>query len=69
MIGLHLRLARREAKVIIGDRDAGHMIAPATLDVCHRLLAAAAYGVSTDVDWDRVGNAATARLTGRTWDC
>lgn len=41
LIGLHWRTAPRRASIMIGDRNAGYMIAPATADVRARLEAAA----------------------------
>ncbi|WP_283535984.1 DUF429 domain-containing protein [Methylorubrum extorquens] len=66
LIGLHWHLAPRDASIMIDDREAGYMVAPASLDVRQRLVAAAAAcGVSTDVDWNPMGNAKTAQLANK----
>lgn len=70
LIGLHWHLAPRDASIMIGDREAGYVVAPASLDVRQRLMAAAAAcGVSTDVDWNPMGNAKTAQLADKGWNC
>ncbi|UYW32638.1 hypothetical protein [Methylorubrum extorquens] len=55
---------------MIDDREAGYMVAPASLVVRQRLAAAAAAcGVSTDADWNPMGNAKTAQLADQGWSC
>ncbi|CAO4165066.1 hypothetical protein [Methylorubrum extorquens] len=66
LIGLHWHLVPRDASIMIDDREAGYMVAPASLEIRQRLVAAAAaYGVSTDVDWNPMGNAKTAQLADK----
>ncbi|ARO55097.1 protein of unknown function [Methylorubrum extorquens DM4] len=70
LIGLHWHLAPRDASIMIDDREAGYMVAPASLVVRQRLAAAAAAcGVSTDADWNPMGNAKTAQLADQGWNC
>lgn len=66
MLSMSRHLAPRDASIMIDDREAGYMVAPASLDVRQRLVAAAAAcGVSTEVDWNPMGNAKTAQLANK----
>lgn len=54
LIGLHWHTAPRTTSIMIGDRTAGYMIAPASADVRARLeIAAKRAGVPIDVDLEQ----------------